>query len=494
MIVVEIASRARVPIAALGDVVTRKIRAAFTHANIKRITMEAAKIRGFWNEPRQIATWGGDDEYLTLPRGGMKRLRRILAEAGIEFRLRDMRAAGIPLDVGESVVDPWPHQERIVEACLRRENCLIKSGTGSGKTSALLAFVGRAKVSTLVIVHSNALLDQWAERAVSELGLRSTEVGMLGGGKHRVEGLTIGTQKSVAIAAEDPEFRSRWGAVLCDEVHCFAASTFFACVDPFPARYRIGASDDQKRKDRKEFLVHDLFGEVEEEVTDTELVDGGHVMPVEVLVVPTEFRADWYGVPTDEDDAKRPEFGRLLQEMTQDPERRALVERVMATEIAEKRQILAMADSRDYCRELAAFASRSARAGHLIGGQDFRAEFKRTKDGMKAGKIQVGVGTFQATGTGIDIPGVEIVICATPVLANKSRFRQGRGRAMRRPAGKTIARMYVTWDRHVYGLRHLANAASWNENTYVWEAGKWIPAKEYLRRERAAERARTSDG
>ena len=489
-VVVEVSDRARVSLDSLGANVAARVRSAFSHDNPKRRSMEFSKTPGWWLEPKVIMTWTERDGVLGIPRGGLRKLRTILQAEGRMFEIRDARESGSPFDVDETTLSLWPHQERIVESCLRKQNCLIKSGTASGKTSALLAFVGRAKVSTLVVVHSIPLLEQWVERAQIELGIPASEVGILGGGKRRTWGLTIGTPKSIAKASENPKFLREWGAVIADEVHLFAAKTFFECIDPFPAKYRIGVSDDHRRKDRKEFLITDLFGQPEEEVSDSELVAGGHVMPVEVYVVPTEFRADWYGIPTDEDDSKRPEYGRLLAEMCADPERRLLVERVLGTEIEEKRQILVMTDSRDYCRELAAFAAARAKAGHLIGGADFRSEFERTKTGMKARKIQVGVGTFAATGTAIDIPSVEVAIAATPVLANKTRFRQGRGRVMRKPAGKTEARMYVMWDRHVYGLRHLANAANWNETTFVWDDGNWVPAKDYLRRERAAERAR----
>jgi superfamily II DNA or RNA helicase len=473
----------------VGEEAAAEIRAAFMHENPKHAAMRHAKIRGWWNEPKVIPTWGERGSQITVPRGGMKKLREILRIRGISYRVVDARQAGQSADFPDSSLELWPHQRRIVDACLRRENCLIKSGTASGKTSALLAFVGSVKVTTLVIVHTNALAEQWAERAVDELGIDPSDIGLLGGGSKTVRDLTIGTTQSIAAMCEtDPEFRNRWGAVIADEVHLFAARTFFATVDPFPARYRIGASDDHRRKDRQEFLIEDLFGQVEEEVSDKELVDGGHVMPVEVFVIPTEFRADWYGVPTDGDEAKTPEFGRLVEEMSLDPERRALVEGVIARELEEKHQVLVMANSRDYCRALAAFASTRAKSGHLLGGADYRKEFARTRKGMKEGKIRCGVGTFKATGTGIDLPGVEVVVAATPCLANKSMFRQARGRAMRKPAGKTTARVYVAWDQHVFGLRHLANAASWNEATFVWDGSGWAPAKAWLRNERRVTR------
>jgi superfamily II DNA or RNA helicase len=377
-----------------------------------------------------------------------------------------------------------------VDAIIRKENCLIKSGTGSGKTTAMIATIARLKTPTLVVVHSSGLLDQWAERVHKELGMPAKDIGIVGSGTARVRDLTIGIQKSVLnLVQKDDAFRNRFGCVFADEVHKFAATTFFGCIDPFPARYRVGASDDVKRKDRKEFLIHDLFGDVAESVSDEELIDGGHVLEVEVIMVPTNFRADWYGIPTEEDDSKRPEFGRLIEEMADDPARNALITSLVEAEVGEGRQVLAMAHRREHCLVMGARASASGAAtGYLIGGLDYREEFRRTSKGLTAGSIRVGVGTYQACGTGIDIPSIEVGIAATPILSNKGAFRQVRGRMCRAPEGKKVARLYALWDRHVYGFRHLENACRWNGSTFVLDGHAYVPGREYLKTARRREK------
>ena len=46
-------------------------------------------------------------------------------------------------------------------------------------------------------------------------------------------------------------------------------------IDRFTARYRVGVSADERRKDGKEFLIRDLFGGVAVEVPKGEMVDKG---------------------------------------------------------------------------------------------------------------------------------------------------------------------------------------------------------------------------
>lgn len=476
----------RVRISGLSQTEREALVKLFTHENPKAKMMRARKMKGWWNEPLLLPTWSESDGVLSLPRGGMSRVRIALEERQVPFRVQDRRERGLPVIYPDTEVELWPHQERIVGALLKRENCLVKSSTGSGKTSALLAFASRANTTTLVVVHSTALMYQWVERAQAELGLAREDIGVLGDGKHRIENLTIGTMKSISKEAENPPFLVRWGAVLADEVHLFAAQSFFACIDPFPARYRVGVSDDQRRKDRKEFLIHDLFGDVAEEVSHEEMIAAGHVMDVEVLVVPTEFDAPWY---TGEDGDRSPDYMRLVGEMSLDPGRNDLVEGILRRELADNRQCLVFAREREHCRELGRRAAQYARSGYLIGGAGAdRQEFDRTRKGLKDGSLRAAVGTLQACGTGVDLPGVEVGISTMPIFSNRQMFRQARGRICRKPAGKTVARFYVLWDRKIFGLRALENAASWNATTFVWANNTWTPIKAYLKSARVTAR------
>jgi len=476
-------NRIRVRLEDIPEDVATQLRERFTHRNPKREAMKRAKVKGWWAEPMIIATHGEADGWLTLPRGGVSTLREVLAANGLTMKVRDAREGGevdTPYLFPDHRVELRAHQERIVQKCIERQNCLVKSGTGSGKTTALIALFARLGIPTLVLVHSNALMDQWVRRAETELGIREKDLGMFKGKKRHLRPLTIATTASFLKHVGDHEVREYFGAVFADEVHLFAARTFFACIDPMPAKYRIGVSDDVRRKDRMEFLIHDLFGEVAIAVDDAELVKNRYVLDVECLIVPTTFEAEWYGVPENDQEDKSPDFGRLVKEMAADEEREQLIERIITSELNEGRQLLAMAHEREHCAKIGQFTARHAPTGYLIGGPAYKAEFKRTIGGMMAGKVRAGVGTFQACGTGIDLPGVEVVVASTPVLSNRQRFRQARGRACRAPAGKTVARFYVLWDREVYGIRHLENAAAWNPTTFVWD-GRWVPIREYLK-------------
>ena len=465
--------------------VVRVLLAEFEHTNP---TWAKKKRLGLpvWSEPKTITTWSNreDPNELHFPRGGLTQVMTVLRKFGHDIEVHDARRFGVEIGNVTFLRTLYDYQENLVREAMEREQCIVRAPTGSGKTTALLAIASRVRVPTLVVVHSQALLNQWKDRAVSELGLRPSQVGIVQGKKINLQPLTLTIQKSMAnIAAKHEEVRDYFGCVIADEVHLFAASTFFECIDPFPARYRIGASADHRRKDQKEFLVHDLFGDVAADISRRDLVASGHVLDVEICVIPTDFDAPWYGVPEGKEDERRLDFVRLVKEMGADEDRNREIIQCVSQEVAKGEQVLVMAHEREHCMRLGQACVRAGmNAGYLLGGPESSKEFASTLEGLKSGRMQVGVGTYKAIGTGIDLPQVGVAVATTPISSNKQLFGQVRGRVCRTAEGKKGARLYVLWDRYVYA-RHLRNLVSWNPSVIVRdEEQRWVGGKAYLKK------------
>lgn len=442
-------------------------------------------------EPPIIRTWALEVGGYSFPRGGMGRVREVLREHGHSWKVADARTDGDPKlgSPPEHLRDLWPHQGEALEAFVARQQGILRAPTASGKTTIGFAAAARLGVPTLVIVDGRPLLKQWVRRAGEEFGMRERDVGIVQGPRCVVKALTIGMAQSVGKRAA--ELAGRFGLVVFDEVQMAAAPTFMAAVDPIRARYRLGISADERRKDGKEFLIRDVFGDVVHEIKRQELERKGVVLEVDVRVVPTEFRADWYGLAdeADEDDDRDLDFDRLLKEMARDEGRNRLAVDIVEREASAGERVLVMAHQREHCLELSSeLQARRVRAGFLIGGDDYRAEFQRTATSLLAGKISAGVGTLKAIGKGIDMPAVGRAVVVTPIAGNKQFSGQVRGRICRAPPGKRDAVMYVLWDQHCsFGRKHLRNLCAWNRAVTVLEGGRWVDARDYMRRcDRAA--------
>ncbi len=273
------------------------------------------------------------------------------------------------------------------------------------------------------------------------------------------------------------------GGVLVHNCHLAAASTFSSVVDQFPARYRIGVSDDERRKDRKEFLIYDLFGERIAETDRDELVDQGVIFDVEIRLIPTNFQRDWWDETPEP--ARPTVFDRLLFELTQDEERNRLLLEVARAETKRGEKVLFFSHRVEHCENLRAlFAAHDPRVGLMTGGKPNEAEFSRSIAGLLDGSVVAGFGTYQALGASIDLPNVGRGIACTPIHNNRQFVNQVRGRVCRRPEGKVDAVLFYPFDVRVFGLAPAVNLARIAKVAKVLEGGQWVDAKGWIKKAR----------
>lgn len=484
-IVVTVSNRLKV-VGASAELV-KALKAACAHSNPD---YSKKKAMGHWvgKTPSRVATWRVDDAGdLLLPRGATRRLRELAEEHGERLVFRDARVT-MPAEWPRFVADPddpsigmRPYQERAEDACVAMEQGIVRAPTGSGKTHVALSAFSRIGQRTLVIVRDRQLLEQWVRKARKHLGMEPPQIGVVRGGRSRRVGscLTLALQQTLWTRGFPlDDFARQFGAVAIDEVHGAAARTVQSTIDVFPARFRFGFSADETRKDRKEFLVYDLCGEVIYEVTRAEIERDGYTCPVIVRLVPTDFRADWYrNAPPEERD-----FGRLVEEMIADEQRGLLLRKVILELVAERHVPAFVFTHR---REHAAGLSRDLLAdgiacGLMMGGDDMSSTFAESRELLELGKLPIAVGTFNAIGQGIDVPGVRAGVVATPLGANRQFFGQVRGRVCRSSPGKTVGHLYYLWDREVLP-RAPKNLIDWNDGRveiFSRERGVWVEADE----------------
>lgn len=511
MVEIVVDNRVRLPLEQLDSSVASRIRSAFDHRNPKYFRMRKM---GFYpkGEPRVVSTWQEDNGSLTVPRGGFKRVRETLEEHGLRWTWRDERTLG-DRTIGippRHTLTLYDYQVRAMLAALARENCIVRAPTGSGKTTVLLALAARVQVPTLVVVHTTGLLAQWAERAGKEMGLFGEELGLIQGKTRRIRPLTLAMQQTLnrADAATWAAINRTFGAVVADEVHLFAAGTFLSTVDRCRARYRIGVSADHTRADRKEFLIEDVFGDVAAEVSREELIAREFVHDVEVVLEPTAFEAPWYelqrrvarmrdegmdfddvyaallaetpGLSPDDVPSGPADYTRLIEEMCADDARNEQILELAGDLARRGHKLLVYSHRVEHCRMLASrLVGAGVRCGLLLGGE-YQDEFERTIARLKSGDAVAGVGTWQAMGTGIDVPVVDRGIVTTPIQT-KQLWGQIRGRLCRTAEGKRGARAHVMWDRRVFGDQTVRNMAAWNSLARVRGAdGSLVPAREHL--------------
>lgn len=472
-------SRLHLPHDQLSDELFKDLCSRFTYDNPK------ADEPG---QPESIKSWqsyGGD---LLLPRGGTKRVREVLHNHGQRWRFIDERTEGDPeLRPGKLVHDLklWDHQARTVAAIKVRENCLVRLPTGAGKTSAAIGLIVDLGLPTLVIVYQSALLEQWYERLRIELGLDAAEIGIVGGGEKSLRPITLAMQQTLHRMSDKTRrlFGPKWGVVICDEVARWAATTFEQTIDWLPARYRVGLSADERRRDGLAVIIRDHFGEVVAEVPHEQLADDGIVHDVEIRMHPTDFRADWYSQMCQKGrNVVNIAHNKLLAKLVADKDRNQLILGIIGDELDAGRQIVALSHRRGHCEAICnEVEGWGCPTGIMLGGASAAEETARTIEGLRSGEIKFAAGTLQAIGQGIDLPSVDRGIVMTPIANNKPQWTQVRGRFCRIAEGKDDAVMHYIYDQLIFGQKAVRNLGNWNRRCLVKENGEWVPAKEWLK-------------
>lgn len=237
----------------------------------------------------------------------------------------------------------WDYQKEALEAWKNASRRgVIVLPTGAGKTMIALKAIEDAGTSTLIIVPTLVLVEQWKERLEKTFKER---VGIVGGGKDNVEVLTVTTYDSASLRAR--ELGNKFNLLIFDEVHHLPAPTFKKIGEEYIALYRLGLSATVKREDGFHLLLPELVGDIVYEMHVEDLT-GTHLAnyTIETIYVPLK-RVEREQYEKHYNAYQRfirkrgikmksaKDFQRLIMRSGLDPEaRRALLSRNKAMEIA----------------------------------------------------------------------------------------------------------------------------------------------------------------
>jgi superfamily II DNA or RNA helicase len=127
--------------------------------------------------------------------------------------------------------------------------------TGSGKSHmAIMAIADRAR-ATLVVAPTLDLVRQWYDLLRTAFGC---EVGVVGGGEHRVLPLTVTTYDSAWLHME--HMGDRFGLVIFDECHHLPSASYAMAAKFCLAPYRLGLTATPERSDGRDDLLDELIG------------------------------------------------------------------------------------------------------------------------------------------------------------------------------------------------------------------------------------------
>lgn len=154
--------------------------------------------------------------------------------------------------------EPYPHQREAVEAWLTyRSQGIVVLPTGGGKTFVAILAIHRSERPALVVVPTIDLMSQW----YGDLQLAfDVPVGLLGGGYHDIQPLTVTTYDSAHLHLE--RWGNRFGLLIFDECHHLPGPSYMSSALGAIAPYRLGLTATPERTDGQEGLLASLVGPI----------------------------------------------------------------------------------------------------------------------------------------------------------------------------------------------------------------------------------------
>lgn len=411
---------------------TERLRYALSYPNQK---YHFAKRRGWSTGTEQetieciVEMPNGD---VHIPRGAVRIVKQELMKDGYILKVvQDLRKPGTII-AASSPIALRDYQEAGVIALTKNVQGIVVLPCGGGKTRMAIAALARLALSTLIVVPSLDLADQWCADIQAHLKVTP---GRLGGGKKDLDHpVVVAVEDSLVswIANNaDMTWIESFGFLVVDEAHHVPSKSLTYIVRSVPAKYRLGLTATPYREDRADDAIPWNFGSVLLTRTTKELIDAGYLMSAEIDLVATGWSFSYTGPET-----KRQT--RMESALVADLSRNALIADRAVADAQRGESVLILTGRKSHTKELESILQQRGVAAVAVTSETARGKRKRTLADLRSGELHVMIAT-QLADEGLDIPRLSRVHLAFP--------QKARGATVQR-LGRLL-RKYEKWPRLV---------------------------------------------
>lgn len=287
--------------------------------------------------------------------------------------------------------------------------------TVTHNTSMAIYVACKLAKKTLVVVHKEFLLQQWKERI--QQFAPGARVGIIKAQKIDVDckDFVIGSLQSLSMKEYDESLFGRFGFVVVDEVHHTSAEVFSQALKKLNATYSLGLSATPKRRDglTKVFLWH--LGDIVYNISKR--TDSVRVEIVEYFDPDPAYSREQFM------SRGKLNSARMINQICDHAPRVEFVVDLIASALScePNRRFLVLTDRRGHVDALVdAVRARGVESAAYYGGLK-ESQLKIAE------KKQVIVLTYAYASEGLDIPGMDSLVFASP----KTSIEQSAGRILR---------------------------------------------------------------
>lgn len=383
--------------------------------------------------PRVICCAEIVDGYLSLPRGCLDDVKTLLSEYGVRLNVNDKRFVGRDANFtfnGKLTGE----QDKALKEVLESDFGVFVAPPGVGKTVLALAAVAKRKTNTLILVHRKPLMDQWRLQASALFNINKKEIGQIGGGKNKSNGIIdIAMVQSMDLSDGVDDRIMDYGFVIVDECHHVGAVSFEKVLAQVKAKYVLGLTATPYRRDGHQPIIHMQCGPICHQIKRKDV--SAHLANSQVILRSTEFECPW------SDDSR---ISDVWSELIKDNNRNDLiVDDIMGT-IAEGRFPLILTERREHLKileeRLRDKINFLAVLYGSMGRKNQRKIFEQIKENADDSRRAI-LATGSYIGEGFDEPRLDTLFLTMP-SSFKGRIVQYAGRLHRYHQDKHDIRIY----------------------------------------------------
>jgi superfamily II DNA or RNA helicase len=154
--------------------------------------------------------------------------------------------------------EPRDYQREAIAAWRRaRGRGVVVLPTGAGKSHVAVLAIADKRRSALVVAPTLDLVRQWYDLLGATFG---PPIGLVGGGEHDVQPLTVTTYDSAHLHME--HLGARFGIVVFDECHHLPSAAYALAARACLAPFRLGLTATPERADGRDADLAELVGPV----------------------------------------------------------------------------------------------------------------------------------------------------------------------------------------------------------------------------------------
>ena len=415
-----------------------------------------------YNKPRVICCAEKQDGFLAVPRGCLPALTALLENSGVIYEIQNETNAGTPIPV-RFAGELREEQKPAAQALLEDQLGVLSATTAFGKTVLAAYLISERKTNTLVLVHTQALMEQWKKSLEQFLRFDVTPpepkkgrgkktawspVGQLGAGKNTLHGVVdIAVMQSLISGNDVKPLVKDYGMVIVDECHHVSAVNFEAILKEVTAKYVYGLTATPTRQDGHHPVIFMQCGPIRYRVdakVQAEKRDFEH------FLVPrfTSFRKSYEPGTM---------ISQIYSDLAQSEVRNGVIVSDVLKSVETGRTPIILTERKEHANMLRELLTGKCKNVIVLTGAASAKEKRETiqeLNAIPAKEPMIVIATGKYVGEGFDYPRLDTLFLALPI-AWKGKVAQYAGRLHRNYPGKKEVLIYDYVDIHIPVLERM---------------------------------------